>query len=154
MIGLFEITDVRDAQTFCIAKSCMVESVKGRFYIPAEYRASVSTLSAGDVIFCVLDDSSGFGAILYKKDDGVAKDNTYNFNHDVAVGDNLVVSGQIESKTFIKAPDANLKHFSGNSSITTTITITPEVCAEILAVGASGAGVVELPVLSLNANFD
>lgn len=95
MIGWFRVIDKRDSQTFVECASNAVEGVKGRMYLPPLYRDSVSNLSVNDEVFCVLDDASGFGAILYKKDDGIAKNNSFNLDNDLNVSGDADIKGKL-----------------------------------------------------------
>lgn len=93
MIGKFIVKDRRDAETFCICESDMNSNIKAKVFIPPLYRASVSSLSAGDEVFCVVDDSSGFGAILFKYNDGMTENNALKVSHDIDASGSIKAGG-------------------------------------------------------------
>lgn len=127
MIGWFTITDKRDGQTYIQAKADAIKGVSAWLYIPPLYRDNVSTLQAGDSVFGVVDDASGYGAILYKKDDGITTNNTLKVNNNLQLGGDATIAGTMQA--------AGVKGKSAN----TTITLTAAHCADIVA-GAEGTG--------------
>lgn len=165
MIGWFTISDKRDGHTYCIASSDAVDGVKGRFYIPPLYRSSVAELSNGQRVFGVLDDASGFGAVLFKEDDQISKDNELSVAHDLAVGGKATISGDLTvqgSQTtqgnatisgFLSATGAisTQATISGNSP-NTTINLTAAHAALIFAAALSGtaAPLAATPVIMQN----
>ncbi len=129
MIGLFKITDKRDSESYVLAESQMENAFKGKFYIPPIYRGSCSDLANGDIIFGVLDDQSGFGAILYKIDDGITNDSALNLSKDLAV------KREINSKGNITTQD----HFKGTITLSTTV-LSQIAAAMVLTAPPGGAG--------------
>lgn len=126
MIGWFKVTDKRDSQTFVECASNAVEGVKGRMYLPPLYRDSVSKLSVDDEVFCVLDDASGYGAILYKKDDGIAENNSFNLDKDLSVSGDADINGMLTVDGEIVGSNSNA-----------TIVFTGVHTAAIVAAGAN-----------------
>lgn len=140
MIGLFDVIDTHDNETYCVAKSCMVENIIGKFYIPAEYRDEVSKLVKGDIIFCVLDESSGFGAILYKQFDGLTENNAFKFYNDLTVGGNISCSN-ITAQNVVKG-----QKIVGSSLATFTLTLNNALCKAIVSAASDPTGTASVPV--------
>ena len=144
MIGLFKITDKRDGESYVLAESQMEKAFKGKFYIPPIYRESCSNIANGDVIFGVLDDQSGFGAILYKVDDSITDGNSLTLTKDLKVNGDESVKGNIDASMNITAKgNVECTNMKANSMITgnspnTTITLTAAHAALIVAAGLSG----------------
>lgn len=144
MIGLFKITDKRDGESYVLAESQMEKAFKGKFYIPPIYRESCSNIANGDVIFGVLDDQSGFGAILYKVDDNITDGSSITFTKDLVVNGDESVKGNVDVSKNITA-DGNVEctDMNANGTITgnnmnTTIMLTAEHVAAIVAAATSG----------------
>lgn len=148
MIGFFKITDKRDGQTYCIAESLAVLGVDGRFYYPPLYRDGIGTMNNGDVIFGVMDDSSGYGAILYKKDDGIVNSDGMTMNHNLTVKGNTSVKGSetVTGKVTADAGFSTDATIKGNSP-NTTITLTAAHCAAIVGGATSGVPTVALTLV-------
>lgn len=144
MIGLFKISDKRDGSTFCIAESLASEGVSGRFFIPPLFRDAVSELRVRDTVFCVLDDSSGYGAILYKVEDGITDENTMRFSHSIDVKGDINAHGSVDVGVDLNVT-GNIKGNAPNS----TINLTPAHSALILASALSGtaAPLASVPVI-------
>ena len=134
MIGLFTVSDSRDGVTYCIATANACEGVKGRFYIPPQYREAVAALSAGDSFFGILDPVSGYGAIFYKIADGVADDEKVNIAHGLSIGDGLTVGKDCAIRGGLSVSG---EITGGNAS--TSILLTSADTAGIVAAGASGS---------------
>lgn len=134
MVGIFTVSDERDGVTYCIAAAKAAEGVKGRFYVPPLYRDSVAKLSRGDSFFGILDTVSGYGAILYKLDDGVADGQAVNIAKNLKVGNGLTVDGDGTVRGSLSVSGSIT---GGNAN--TQIFLTPEDTAGIVAAGASGA---------------
>lgn len=134
MIGQFRITDKRDGESFVIAESCMNKDFIGQFYIPPIYRDSCSNLTNGDTVFCVLDDQSGFGAILFKFDDKVTGNNSLKLTK------NLDITG-----------NCTADRYYGKAQM--TFSLTAADCAEIVASGMSGTPP-EVPIMFHDVSFD
>lgn len=115
MIGLFKITDKRDGESYVLAESQMEKAFKGKFYIPPIYRESCSNIANGDIIFGVLDDQSGFGAILYKVDDNITDGNALTLTKDLVVNGDESVKGNISASNNISADG----HLQGKITLTT-----------------------------------
>lgn len=144
MIGFFKITDKRDGQTYCIAESLAVIGVEGRFYYPPLYRDGIGTMNNGDVIFGVMDDSSGYGAILYKKDDGIVNSEGMTIEHNLTIKGNASVTGKVTADAGFST-DATIKGNSPN----TTITLTAAHCAAIVGGATSGVPTVALTLVPI-----
>lgn len=137
MVGIFKVTDPRDGVSFCVASANACDGVNGRFYIPPLYRDAVARLARGDSFFGLLDTVSGYGAILYKLDDGVADGQAVNVSHALNVGDGLTVGKECTVRGGLSVDGSIV---GGNAS--TQIFLTSEDTAGIVAAGASGAPLV------------
>lgn len=142
MIGLFKITDKRDGQTYCIAESLAVDDVEGRFYYPPLYRDGIGDMSNGDIFFGVMDESSGYGAILYKKNDGIVNGEGMTMAHNLTVSGSASVTGKVTADAGFST-DATIKGNSPN----TTITLTAAHCAAIVGGATSGVPTVTLTLV-------
>lgn len=145
MIGLFKITDKRDGESYVLAESQMEKAFKGKFYIPPIYRESCSNIANGDVIFGVLDDQSGFGAILYKVDDNITDGSSITLAKDLVVNGDESVKGNIESsknitaKGNVECTDMNANGTITGNNMNATIMLTAAHAALIVAAAASGS---------------
>lgn len=91
MIGKFRIIDIGNGEEFVLAESMMNNSFKGKFYIPPLYRTSCSNLKKGDEVFGVLDDQTGFGAILFKFDDKMTDGYSLTLTQNLRINKSLMV---------------------------------------------------------------
>lgn len=141
MIGWFTVKDKKDAQNFCVVASDVNAGLVAKAFIPPLYRDSVSTLNNGDKVFCVIDDASGFGAILFKQSDAITDGNALNLTHDLHVSgkstidETLEVNGNITTKAMLAA--------------NTNVNLTAAHTASILASALSGVPVI-LPMTVLS----
>lgn len=131
MVGWFKLVSTQGEQ--CIASSEAVQGVQAKLVVPPLYRSDVSPLRPGDVVFAVTDDSSGFGAILYKRDDGVASGNALNLSHDLSVQGNARVSGAATVSGDMKVGGT----LSGKN-FNTLLMLTPDNVAIIAGAMATG----------------
>lgn len=163
MIGQFKIIDKKDGETFVLAESCMDKSFQGQFYLPPLYRESCSELKNGDTIFGVLDDQSGFGAVLFKFDDKMTDGNSLTLTKDLHINKSLTVDGDASvggSETVKKDVIVHGKTvIAGNTNIGGICTATSYVggpamsalligqtaCAAIVA-GAAATPGTEIPI--------
>lgn len=129
MIGLFKITNKRDGETYIIAESVMTKGFIGRFYIPPIYRESCSNLSDNDTFFGILDDQSGYGAILYKVDDNITSNNALNLSNELKVNGNVTTND----------------HFKGTITLSTSV-LSQIATAMVLTSSPSGGAVANAPV--------
>ena len=141
MIGFFTIIDKRDSSTYCIVSSDINSALTAKAFIPPLYRDGVSNITNGDKVFCVIDDASGFGAILFKQDDGVTSDNSLILKHDLDVSGDIAVTGKIDASGDIKT--------SSMLGGKTNLYLTAAHTASIIASGLSGAPVT-LPMTVLS----
>lgn len=126
MIGLFKVTNKRDGSRYVDAQSCMTPSIEGRFYIPFEYRDAVSTLSNGDDFFGVMDDATGFGAMLYKVDDGLTTSTSAKFANDVNVSKTVnadTVSANTVKTKLAQADTVTTSALTGPSGMPAFVTV-------------------------------
>lgn len=128
MVGIFEITDVRDKTTYIIAKSKADKELFARFYIPPFYRDCCRKIKSGDTFFGFMDEVSGYGYICYLINDGLTN-NT-----------GLVLEGDITAKNI---ESDTIKSSASNCSFT----LTAEQCAAIVGSTQTGAPV---PITHLN----
>ena len=98
MIGIFKVIEISDANKIIIGESEMNKGFKGNFYLPPLYRESCSNLSTGDRFFGVLDDDSGFGAMLYKFDDGVSGNNLMHVTNELKADGNITTGDYFHGK--------------------------------------------------------
>lgn len=138
MIGLFKITDKRDGESYVLAESQMEKAFKGKFYIPPIYRESCSNIANGDVIFGVLDDQSGFGAILYKVDDNITDGSSITLAKDLVVNGDVDVSKNITAEGNVECTDMNANGTITGNNMNTTIILTSAHAAAIVAAVTSG----------------
>lgn len=146
MIGLFEITDKRDGETYILAKSKMENKFIGRFYIPPLYRSSCSNLSNGDIVFCIMDDDSGYGAVLYKVDDnitdknGIILTNNLTVNKELNIQQDAQFNGNIDAKINISVNgNLNVGNTIKGKNLNATLNLTAAHCALIVASATSGS---------------
>lgn len=155
MIGIFKIKSIENSN-MVIAESEMNNGFIGRFYIPPVYRESCSKLSTGDRIFGVLDDDSGFGALLFKFDDGITDNNALNLSNDLIVNGNSKLQGTLD--VFRDTTINGMTNINNNLIVSGTITgnapqstinLTAAHAALILAAALSGttAPLPEVPLV-------
>lgn len=145
MIGLFKITDKKDGESFVIAESQMEKAFKGKFYIPPIYRKSCSNIANGDIIFGLLDDQSGFGAILYKVDDKITDGNSLTLSKDLHVNGNIDVANNITAKGNIECANLTAHNNIVGNNMNSTINLTAAHAAAIVAAATSSVPV-EVPL--------
>lgn len=68
MIGKFKILSF-ESSVMVKACSCMNEAVEGLFYLPPLSRKTTSDITENDLFFGVLDEVSGYGALIVAFDD-------------------------------------------------------------------------------------
>lgn len=98
MIGIFKVINITDKDKIIIGESEMNKGFKGNFYLPPLYRGSCSNLSTGDRFFGVLDDDSGFGAMLYKFDDDVSGNNRFHVTNEFKADGNITTGDHFHGK--------------------------------------------------------
>ena len=146
MIALFDVTDTtKHGPTICLARCKATPGIVGKLYVPFEYRGAVGSLSAGDSVFCVYDTAAGFGAVLFKIDDGIIDGDTMKVAHNADIAGTVTAS-----KAKIDVANITTLHDAGG---TASMTITPEgvgiLAAAIAAVATGAPPAVDLPMVSL-----
>lgn len=97
MIGIYKVKDTKDGQTFCVCASDMNNAIEAKVFIPPLYRNSVTQLKTGDKVFCVVDDASGYGAILFKFDDNITKNNTFTISNNLQATGDISADGNVSA---------------------------------------------------------
>lgn len=121
MIGLFKVLSFKE-NNLISACSCMTEDVVGLFYLPPLARQATSNIQAESVFFGVLDDVSGFGALLVGFGDAdfnghfqysISTDSSVTAGEDVNVG-SISLTGHIHSAAAMATSDG--KTVTGTTS--------------------------------------
>lgn len=112
MIGIFKVIEITDKDKIIIAESEMNKGFKGNFYLPPLYRDSCSNLSNGDKFFGVLDDDSGFGAMLYKFDDDLSGNNLLHVTNELKADGNITTGDHFHGKIYLS--QENINHIAMN----------------------------------------
>lgn len=112
MIGFFIIqsfSDNKDLQGFPVSasvKSDMDDRISGTLFLPPYLRAGQCGIKSGSVVFGVMDDTTGFGAAIFGKDDA---DFGYFFDADIKIKKSLSVDDTITATNDIKSSAGDVK---------------------------------------------
>lgn len=126
MIGKFKIIEFQNS-LMVKACSCMNKKIEGLFYLPPLARQNTTNIDVDDIFFGVLDEVSGYGALIVAFDDADFKGRfdydlhlteSITVDKNLDVGENATVSGETTCEAVIKAKDDILFGINQNSIMT------------------------------------
>ena len=126
MIGMFIIISFENS-LMVKACSCMNNKIEGLFYLPPLARQNTTNIGVDDIFFGVLDEVSGYGALIVAFDDADFKGRfdydlhlteSITVDKNLDVGENATVNGETTCEAVIKAKD-DIFFGAGQNSIMT-----------------------------------
>lgn len=126
MIGKFKIVEFQNS-LMVKACSCMNNRIEGLFYLPPLARQNTTNIDVDDIFFGVLDEVSGYGALIVAFD-GADFQGRFDYNlhltesitvdKNLDVGENATINGETTCEDIIKAKDDILFGINQNSIMT------------------------------------